>query len=86
MEEVPELPLRDENLGGEVKATSAEDDGGDVVTELEEDGGSTAKVSKLNLISSLFVCVFVCWLVCLFVGLCPVLICIFTTAAIDWTM
>ena len=68
MEEVPELPRRDDNLGGEVRAASAEDDGGDVETELEEDGGSTAKVSKLNLISSLFVCVFVCWFVCWFVS------------------
>ena len=67
MEEVPDLPLTDENLGGEVKATSAEDDGGDVVNEREEDGGSAAKVSKLNLISSLFVCVFVCCFVCLLV-------------------
>ena len=66
VDKVPELPLRDQNRGGEEEATSAEGDGGDVVTEVEEHGGSTAKVSKLNLISSLFVCVFVCWFVCLF--------------------
>ena len=52
MEDVPQLPLRDENQGGEGEATSrsAEDDGaksgGDVVAEREEDGGATAKVSK----------------------------------------
>ena len=65
MEEVSQLPLRDENEGGEKEATStgAEDDGGksggDVGAEREEDGGATAKVSKLNLIRSLFVCLFV---------------------------
>ena len=54
MEEVPQLPLRDENLGGEeAPSTSAEDDGGksggDIRAEREEDGGTTAKVSKFNL-------------------------------------
>ena len=65
IEDVPQLPLRDENQGGEGEATSTsgEDDGaksgGEVVAEREEDGGATAKVSKLNLIRSLFVCLFV---------------------------
>ena len=55
MEEVPQLPLRDENLGGgeEAPSTSAEDDGGksgeDIGAEREEDGGTTAKVSKFNM-------------------------------------
>ena len=76
MEEVPQLPLRDENEGGEKEATStgAEDDGGKsggvVGAEREEDGmGTTAKVSKFNLIRSLLVCLFVVRLhmCCLFV-------------------
>ena len=66
MIEVPELPLSTANVGGgeEATSTSAEDDGGksggDVRAEREEDGGATAKVSKLNLIRSLFVCLIVC--------------------------
>ena len=56
MIEVPELPLSTANVGGgeEATSTSAEDNGpksgGDVGAEREEDGGSTAKVSKTNLI------------------------------------
>ena len=92
MEDVPQVPMRD--LGGDEEATSAEDDGGDVVTEIKEDGGSKAKVSKVNLIRSLFVCAFLCLLfclfdslsVCLFVRLCPALICMFIRAAIDLTL
>ena len=70
MEEVQDLPLSNANLGGgeEATSTSAEDDGGKsggyVGAEREEDGGATAKVSKLNLIRSLFVCLIVCLFVC----------------------
>ena len=66
IEDVPELSLRDENQRGEGEATSTsgEDDGGksggNVGAEREEDGGAIAKVSKLNLIRSLFVCLIVC--------------------------
>ena len=60
MQEGSQLPMRDKNLGGEEEATSAENNGGDVVTEIEEDGDSTAKASKFNLIRSLVLCMFVC--------------------------
>ena len=66
MIEVPELPLSTANVGGgeEATSTSGEDDGGKsggyVGAEKEEDRGATAKVSKLNLIRSLFVCLIVC--------------------------
>ena len=47
IEDVPELPLRDENQGGEDDGAKS---GGEVVAEREGDGGATAKVSKTNLI------------------------------------
>ena len=49
IKEVPQQPLSDEG-GEEATSTLAEDDGGDVGAEREEDGGRTANVSKLNLI------------------------------------
>ena len=64
IEDVPQLPLRDENQGGEDDGAKS---GGEVVAEREEDGGATAKVSKLNLIRSLFVCLIVCLFVCLLI-------------------
>ena len=73
MEEVPELPLSNQNLGGgeEATSTSGEDDGGksggDVRAETEEDGGSTAKVSKINLIRRCKAVWLFCKLVCVFV-------------------
>ena len=66
--EVHELALSDENLGGGgEEATSTSDDGksgGDIGAEREEDGGTTAKVSKFNLMRRCTVVRLFCKLLC----------------------
>ena len=67
MEEVTQLPTNDGHLGG----GEVERKDGDVTAEMEDGGGTTAKVTKFDLIRRcgvvcLFVC-FVCLFACLFV-------------------
>ena len=48
MEEVSQLPMRDKNLGGEEETTSAEDDGGDVVTEIKKSWGINSQCKQIQ--------------------------------------
>ena len=60
MEEVTQLPTNNGHLGG----GEVERKDGDVRAEMEDDGGTPAKVRKFDLIRR---CRFVCLFVCLFV-------------------